>query len=126
MASTFHSLRLPLGIGLDCSPCEKRIAPSCDVGENDLKIDHDTPSKKMKRLSLSDEDVIKDKIGTNFEDVMHRVQSVTQDVAQVGEVKRLSEDVTHNVQSVTQDAAQESLVSKERKEDDNCVERKCV
>lgn len=90
------SLRLPYGIGLDCSPCGKRAASSTDADESDLQKSHSITAKRMRTLSLSDE-VVKDRIGTRFE------------------------DVTHHVRNVTQDGAPEGLAANERNEDSNNV-----
>ena len=73
------SLRLPFGIGLDCPPCRKRAASSPELDENDFPKDQSFKAKKMKRLSLSDEDVMK--IHPTFQDVTHHTQSVTRDGA---------------------------------------------
>ena len=74
-----HSLRLPFAIGLDCSPCGKRAASFSELDENDLQKDQSFKAKKMKKLSLSDEE--RKKIETRFEDVTQHIQSVTQDCA---------------------------------------------
>lgn len=73
------SLRLPLGIGLDHSPCRKRAALSSELDENDLQNDQSFQAKKMKRLSLSDEDV--KKIDPRSENITQHIESVTQDSA---------------------------------------------
>lgn len=73
------SLRLPLGIGLDNSPCGKRAALSSELDENDLQDDQSFQAKKKKRLSLSDEDV--KKIDPRSENVTQDIESVTQDSA---------------------------------------------
>ena len=51
------SLRLPFGIGLDCPPCRKRAASSPELDDNDFPKDQSLKVEKIKRLSLSDEDV---------------------------------------------------------------------
>lgn len=73
------SLRLPLGIGLDHSPCRKRAALSSELDENDLQDDQSFQAKKMKRLSLLDDDV--KKIDPRSENVTQHIESVTQDSA---------------------------------------------
>lgn len=73
------SLRLPLGIGLDHSPCRKRAALSSELDENDLQNDQSFQAKKMKRLSLSNEDV--KKTDPRSENVTQHIESVTQDSA---------------------------------------------
>ena len=70
---------LPFGIGLDCPPCRKRAASSPELDENDFPKDQSFKVKKIKRLSLSDEDV--KTIHPRFQDVTRHTQSVTQDGA---------------------------------------------
>ena len=74
---------LPDGFGLD-SPLGtsgKRSLPSSSVCENKFQRDENIASKKMKRLSLSDNDA-DNKVGNvscRFQDVKHEAQSATQD-----------------------------------------------
>ena len=73
------SLMLPFGIGLDCPPCRKRAASSPELDENHFPEDQSFKAKKIKRLSLSDEDV--KTIHPRFQDVTRHTQSVSQDGA---------------------------------------------
>ena len=91
------SLRLPFGIGLDCSPCGKRDAPSSDLDENDFQKDRSFKAKKMKKVSLWDEDV--KKIDVRFQDVTHHIQSVTQGGAVDGSVLNERDEGMSNVKS---------------------------
>ena len=91
------SLRLPFGIGLDCSPCGKRAASFSELDENDLQKDQSFKTKKMKKLSLSDEGV--KKIEPRFEDVTQHIQSVTQDCALKDSELNTRNESTNNVES---------------------------
>lgn len=120
------SLRLPFGIGLDCSPCGKRAASSSEFDENEFPKDQSFKAKKMKRLSLSDEDV--KKIDPRFQDVMSHIQSVTQEGALDGsELNEMNEGT--NKLNLESDAANtsrnnecDSLIRKEFSlRDTDCV-----
>lgn len=110
---------LPAGIRLDSPPgtCGKRSFPS-SVGENELQGNHDTTYKKMKRLSLSDQDV-KDQIATgssSFQDFTHNAQSVAQDGAKENLVPK-DDGVKHNEADVLEN--QMSLLPVEAEMDKN-------
>ena len=118
------SLRPTNGIGLDCSPCEKRVAysPAADAEDDLLKI-HSTTAKKIRTPSLSGEDTkekigtgdAKDKIGTGFEHVTHHVHNVTQDDALEGLTSNETDedDVKTEKGNVTQNETNELLFRKE-------------
>ena len=81
---------LPAGIGLDSPPgtCRKRSFSSSNVGEKEFQRNQSPTSTKMKRLSLSDKEV------------MHKIKTISSGAL----------DVTHVARSVTQVTAAESLV----------------
>ena len=92
-----RSLRLPFGIGLDCSPCGKRAASSSELDENDFQKDSMFKAKKMKRLSSVDED--SKTIDSRFQDVTHQIQSTTQHGGLDGSELNEMSEVTNNVES---------------------------
>lgn len=98
------SLRLPFGIGLDYSPCGKKAASSSELDENEFQNDQSFKAKKMKRLSLLDEDA--KKIDLRSQDVTHHIQSARQDGALDGSELNEMNEVTINVESGAADAPQ--------------------
>ena len=85
---------LPAGIGLDSPPgtCRKRSFSSSNVGEKEFQRNQSPTSTKMKRLSLSDKEV------------MHKIKTISSGAL----------DITHVARSVTQVTAAESLVLNEK------------
>lgn len=90
---------LPAGIGLDSPPgtCRKRSFSSSNVGEKEFQRNQSPTSTKMKRLSLSDKEVMRKikKISSGALDVTHVARSVTQVTA--AESLVLNEKHTVNV-----------------------------
>ena len=98
------SLRLPFAIGLDCSPCGKRVASSSELDENDFHNDQSFKAKKMKRLSSLDEEA--KKIDPIFQDDTQHIQSATQDVALDSPELNETNEVLNNVESGAANASQ--------------------
>lgn len=92
-----RSLRLPFGIGLDCSPCGKRASSSSELDENDFQKDSMFKAKKMKRLSSVDED--SKTIDSRFQDATHQIQSAAQHGGLDGSELNEMSEVTNNVES---------------------------
>lgn len=100
----------PGKIGLDSPPgtCVKRSVSTSDISENEFQRYHVTTFKKMKRLSLSEEDVA-DKINSAYSSI----PDVTHNEMETNDTVNSSQHASRDVQGVTQQRPTERLTLNE-------------